>query len=237
MAFTTNKHVNKNRWRESTNPVQKNSTPIVKTNPTNNFTPQMTKEIERKAKNNIPLQIKTPEKQALYDSYKKAINSTPTKSHGIGNPAPGYSDDDYRSPMYGKIPTNMAPEMYKNNPNMPVAGQPSTGAQPTNSFDMGAFTDMFGNLQTGFDKKFGDMQSMYEGRMSALEKLIQDLKNTNSYNSSQQQGQTNTSQGVYDGSHIYTAPNQGNTVGYTQNNNAVNQTLHKYLNNIWNGGF
>lgn len=104
---------------------------------------------------------------------------------------------------------------------------PSTPAPAVPGFDMGQFTSMFEGYNSQNDSRF-----------SALEKMIQEMANANKYNSAQQgQAPAGGQQAVYDGTHQFTAPNQGANVGYTQNNDAMNQTLYKYLNGMWKGGF
>jgi hypothetical protein len=99
-------------------------------------------------------------------------------------------------------------------------------APPSTGFDMEQFSSMFG----GYNEQ-------NNSRFSALEKMIQEMMNGQKYNQAQQgQQPVGQQQAVYDGTHQFTAPNQGANVGYTQNNDAMNQTLYKYLNGMWKGG-
>jgi hypothetical protein len=206
--------------------------------------------------------------------------------------APGYSSDDYRTPVSGQTPTGMAPAPtsdfkqavmpekghgigygtvqpggksvgftdknaeiertktvianrqaqgldntaqlahYKNLTgnvfgSSPTSPAPTTPTAPTSGFDMSQFTGLF----DGYNEQ-------NNSRFSALEKMIQEMMNGQKYNQAQQgQQQVGQQQAVYSGAHQFTAPNQGNQVGYTQNNDAMNQTLYKYLNGMWKGGF
>lgn len=167
-------------------------------------------EIQRKAESGIKMDVITPDKLKAYNQFQSnATNAIKQKAQaGTALSNP----NAWKNEIYAQ---NFKPK--------------------TPEFD---FEKAMGDFTTGFDGKFTEMQSMYEGRMSALEKMIQGMANTNKYKVGQQVAPINTSQGVYDGSHIFTAPNQGTPVGSTQSNNAVNDTLFKYLqNNMWNGGF
>src|SRR6185312_11417902 len=76
-----------------------------------------------------------------------------------------------------------------------------------------------------------------DARIKALEQMLLDMQNKNAYNQSQA-----TNQGVTSGTpgqHIFTPQNEEvapGTPGYTQSNNSMNDTLYRYLNNIWQGG-
>jgi len=113
------------------------------------------------------------------------------------------------------------------------------------AFDIDAFSNTLGGhlnaFNENFTNQFSQMQGMYDTRMSALEKMLTDMQNKNKYlgvQGTQQLGHT-TGQGMGDGQHIFQPSEKqaGDGAGYTQGENASNQALFKYLQNMWNGGF
>jgi len=125
-----------------------------------------------------------------------------------------------------------------NNPYAPKPAQPSFYMDSFNN----AITGALGGFTNNFNTQFGQMQSMYDSRFSALEKMLGDMQNKNKYDEVQR-GNANKLQQDKSimpiGTHQF-EPNANQTeqgAGYTQSENSMNQSLFKYLNNMWNGGF
>lgn len=95
-----------------------------------------------------------------------------------------------------------------------------------------------GNAQ--FDQAFKQMQTMYDEKFASMQKMIEDLTNTLKYNQHQQSQAPPISSPQSSGQHIFDSQNGvtgSDSVGYTQNNNSMNEALFRYLDNTWNGGF
>lgn len=103
-----------------------------------------------------------------------------------------------------------------NNPYAPKSTEPS-------------LNDMFSSFTDNFN-------SMYDARMSSLEKMLQDMMNANKYTATEQAKTPTGSQDA--GMHLFD-PGEGakDGVGYTQEQSSMNDSLFKYLNSMWNGGF
>ena len=83
------------------------------------------------------------------------------------------------------------------------------------------------------------VQAESDARIKALEKMLEDANNKNKYDQSQIGAQPNVGGGA-SGEHTFTPETDGSTPnapGYTQTQNSTNDSLYKYLNNLWQGGF